>query len=187
MKLILCSNSKRRQELIKLLKKPFIVYPVKINENIKTNTPEGLVKKLALIKAIEGAKKFSTGISIGADTIVVSNKNEIICKPKNLSDAFKILKKLNGTWHKVLTGIALINCSNGKTIVDYQISRVKMRKLKDIQIKILAKKHLDKAGAYAVQEKNDKVIEKIIGDYYNVVGFPIKKLSVLIKKICLLN
>ena len=182
MKLILCSNSPRRKQLIKKLQMPYIIYPVDVNENIKTRTPVELVTKLALLKSTHGAMHFSSGITIGADTIVVANDNKIIGKPKNHDDAFRILKKLSGTAHTVYTGIALINCATGSALVDFETTKVRMRKLADSEIKNISKKHLDKAGAYAVQEKDDNVIEKIYGDYYNVVGFPIKKIKSMLRK-----
>jgi len=181
-KLILCSKSPRRIELIRKLKYPFIVYPVKINENIGIKNPVKLVKKLALEKALMGVKNFDNGIAIGVDTVVVYNK-EIIGKPKNINNAKTILKKLSGTVHKVYTGVALIDCCSGKKIVDYEVTKVKMRKLTDIEINVFAKKHIDKAGSYAVQEKNDAVVTKIYGDYYNVVGFPIKKIKKMLRQL----
>jgi len=180
MKLILCSSSARRKELIKKLCLPYIVYPVNIDENIRTKIPESLVTKLALRKALAGAGRFRKGIAIGADTIVVLG-DKIIGKPRDHRDAERILKKLSGTVHKVYTGLALIDCASGKLVVDYEVSGTKMRPLSVYEIKFYAGKHLDKAGAYAVQEKDDAVVEKIYGDYYNVVGLPLEKLKLLLK------
>jgi septum formation protein len=183
MKLILCSASARRQQLIKLLKMPYIIRPVDVDENVRYKTPVELVCKLALMKSVAGATKFSDGITIGADTIVVSNKKKVIGKPRNNKDAIRILASLSGTVHTVYTGIALIDCSTGNTVVDYEETKVKMRKLSIKELQTIAVKHLDKAGAYAVQETDDRVIEKIYGDYYNVVGLPIRKLKQMIKEI----
>lgn len=167
---------------MKKLNIPFTTHPVKINENISARKPEKLVMKLALMKALAGAKNFSQGIAIGADTIVV-NKGHIIGKPKNYTQAEKILKELSGTMHKVYTGVALVDCTNtARKSVDYEVSGTQMRKLSKDEIKLIAKKHLDKAGAYAVQEKNDLIIKKIYGDYFNVVGLPIRKVKSMLKE-----
>ena len=167
---------------MKKLNIPFTTHPVKINENISIKKPEKLVMKLALMKALAGAKNFSQGIAIGADTIVV-NKGRIIGKPKNHTQAEKILKELSGTIHKVYTGVALVDCADtDRNLVDYEVSGTQMRKLSKGEIKLIAKKHLDKAGAYAVQEKNDLIIKKIYGDYFNVVGLPIRKVKSMLKK-----
>lgn len=185
-KLILCSKSARRRKLIKKITQNVIFYSPKLDENIKSKKPSLVVRKLAAMKAKEGAKKFKSGIALGADTIVVCNKT-IIGKPKNRTDAINILKKLSGTTHRVYTGIALIDCASGRKLVDYEATRVTMRRLNPAEIKKIAVKHLDKAGAYAVQKKNERVIEKIHGDYYNVVGLPISKVKQMLYRLLQFN
>ncbi|MBU0951498.1 MAG: septum formation protein Maf [Elusimicrobia bacterium] len=176
MRIILCSSSQRRKELVKKFRLPYIVYQPDVDENIKINDPIKLVKKLALLKALDGTKCFSKGLALGVDTIVVLNR-EIIGKPKNSSDAIRILNKLNGSTHSVYSGFALIDCATGKAVIDYDVTKVKMHRLSRERIKSLSSKHQDKAGAYAVQEKDDCFVEKIYGDYDNVVGLPVKKIK----------
>lgn len=73
MRIILCSSSQRRKELVKKFRLPYIVYQPDVDENIKINDPIKLVKKLALLKALDGTKCFSKGLALGVDTIVVLN------------------------------------------------------------------------------------------------------------------
>ena len=178
MRIILCSSSQIRKELVKKFKIPYFIYHPDVEENIKIHDPIRLVKKLALLKALDGVKRFpeGKGIALGVDTIVVL-LGEIIGKPKDSFEAIKILNKLNGSTHKVYSGFALVDCNTGKTIVDYEVTKVKMRRLTQERLKSLSSKHLDKAGAYAVQEKDDCFVEKIYGDFDNVVGLPVKKIN----------
>jgi septum formation protein len=177
---ILASVSPRRIGLLKQCGLKFRVFPSHIKENTTHKNPINIVKDLALQKAGHVAKKFSKGIIIGADTIVVYKK-KIIGKPKSTKDAGRILSMLNGTFHRVYTGIAVIDAQSGKVRSACEVSRVKMRKLSAEEIKGFSGKHMDKAGAYAVQEKDDAFVDHIDGDYYNVVGLPLKKLAGLLK------
>ncbi|MCX5781628.1 MAG: Maf family protein [Elusimicrobia bacterium] len=177
---ILASVSPRRIALLKQWGLKFKIIPSHIKEHTLLKKPSFIVKELALRKAESVAKKLKEGLVIGADTIVVL-KGHIIGKPADELHSREILKKLNGSFHKVYTGIAVIDSKTNQKKVDYEVSRVKMRKLSDTEINKLAGKHMDKAGAYAVQEKDDAFVEKIFGDYYNVVGLPYKKTKKLLK------
>ena len=177
--IILASASPRRQKLLKQWRVKFKTIPSRIIEKTDFKAPSRIVTDLALQKAESVAKKFKTGIVIGADTIVVL-KGEIIGKPDNPAHAASILTKLNGSYHRVYSGIAVINAATGKTVTAFEVSRVKMRKLSTEEIKKFSVKHLDKAGAYAVQEKGDAFVEKIEGDYFNVVGLPYAKLKAVL-------
>ncbi|MCK9582968.1 MAG: Maf family protein [Endomicrobiales bacterium] len=179
-KLILASLSPRRKELLRKAGVSFSILPSRINEETTKKMPYAIVKDLAAQKAIAVGKKLKDGIVIGADTIVVY-KNHIIGKPKNNEEAIKILSTLSGTWHRVYTGLALFAPKSGRLIRSYDVSRVKIRKLTKQEIISVSDKHLDKAGAYAVQEVEDDFVEKIVGDYNNVVGLPVKKLAKMLK------
>ena len=174
--IILASASPRRSALLKKCGLKFSVIPSRVNENTRLKKPSAIVKELALRKAVSVAGKLKDGIVIGADTIVVL-KGEIIGKPAGEKDAEKILSKLNGTCHRVYSGIAVVNAASGLGKTCFEVSKVKMRRIPRSKIKRLSKKHLDKAGAYAIQEKSDAFVEKIDGDYYNVVGLPYGKLK----------
>ena len=177
---ILASSSPRRIELLKQCGLKCKILPSNIKEDTKFKKPLNIVKDLAFKKAVFVAKKLKEGIVIGADTIVVF-KGKIIGKPKSNKDSHRILSMLNGTFHRVYSGVAIIDAKTLKSEVGYEVSRVKMRKLSKDEINNFAGKHMDKAGAYAVQEQNDAFVDKIEGDYYNVVGLPLKKLAILLK------
>jgi septum formation protein len=177
--IILASASPRRQKLLKEWGVKFKTVPSRIIENTVFKAPYRIVTDLALQKAESVAKNFKAGIVIGADTIVVL-KGEIIGKPDNPAHAARILAKLNGSYHRVYSGIAVIDAATRKTRTAFEVSRVKMRKLSSDEISKFSHKHLDKAGAYAVQEKGDAFVEKIEGDYFNVVGLPYDKLKAVL-------
>lgn len=174
--IILASASPRRRKLLKEWGVKFRAVSSNITEKTNFKNPARIVMDLARQKAASVAKKFKTGIVIGADTIVVL-KGEIIGKPAGPADAARILSKLNGSYHRVYSGIAVIDAATGRLRAAFEVSRVKMRKLSADEVKKFSSKHLDKAGAYAVQEKGDAFVEKIEGDYFNVVGLPYARLK----------
>jgi len=180
-KIVLASASPRRISLMKEWGFSCIVTPSHIRENTRFIRPSAIVKDLAVRKASAVALTIDSGIVLGADTIVVLN-GAIIGKPKNHADAIRILKALSGSFHAVYTGIALIDAASGAQVVDYDVARVKMRRFDPAEITGLAGKHLDKAGAYAVQETEDRFVDSIKGDYYTVVGLPKKKLFECLNK-----
>jgi len=181
MKIILASASPRRIELLKRWGMKFEVSPSRADESTDLKKPSAIVKTLALRKASSVAAGRKEGLVIGADTIVVLN-GEIIGKPRNKKDSLRILSGLNGSYHRVYSGMAVIDAATGRTVVDYEVSRVKTRKFSPAELESLAGKHMDKAGAYAVQEKDDAFVESIEGDYFNVVGLPYFGLKKLLKK-----
>lgn len=173
--LILASASPRRKQLLKEWKIPFRVVPSRIHEPPPgKQTPAAYTKKLALAKAMAVAKKVKTGWVLGADTIVL-HKGEILGKPANLAAGRAMLNRLQGTTHRVVTGIALVNAKTGKKKTAHQVTRVTMRKLTPSEISRFAKKNLDKSGCYAAQETKDPVIKKVVGSYSNVVGLPMEQ------------
>ena len=184
-KIVLASASPRRKELLRKLVKKFKVLPSRINEaKIKARSPESFAVKAALAKAEDVALKVKKSVVIGADTIVVLGKT-ILGKPKNRKDAFKMLKKLVGRTHKVITGIAVVDLEAGKKYADFVVTKIKMKKVSDQEIKDYVKtgKPLDKAGSYGIQEIEEVFIEQIEGDYENVVGLPVIKLKELLCQI----
>lgn len=180
--IILASRSPRRMYLLKKHRIPFKIRVSHVSEKTSKKYPPAVVKELSLRKARAVAGKLKKGLVMGADTIVVK-KGKIIGKPRNRKHAMYILRLLNGSVNYVYTAIAFIDAATGKEWVDFEKSKVIMRNLPDKRLKIFAKKHFDKAGAYAVQEKNDAFVKKVIGDYTNVVGLPIPLLKQMLKKI----
>lgn len=173
-KIILASASPRRRELLKNENIPFEVIVSTANEkNFSPLGPEHLVIENALLKADDVAKKFPNDIVLGADTIVVLN-NKIFGKPKNLQNAIDMLKELQGTTHTVYTGIALVRKHDKKILKKSESSFVTFKKLsiQDIENYITKVNVMDKAGAYAIQEHSNLIIDKISGNFDNVMGLP---------------
>lgn len=177
--IVLASGSPQRKKILRSAGIKFKIYPSHIKETIKKNlTPAEIVKDLAYRKANFVAAKFPERFVLGADTMVFI-KGKLIGKPVNEADARKILNQLSAAWQKVYTGVAVI-CRNGNVQkIGVAVSSVKLKKLQEKDILRSIKKHMDKAGAYAVQEKGDPYVEQIRGDYDNVVGLPMR----LVKKL----
>jgi len=184
MKIILASTSPRRLELLRGLGLKVKVVGSRVKESkFNIENPEKLVKTLALTKAQEVARRTKEGLIIGADTIVVL-KGKILGKPKGEGEAVAMLRKLSGKTHEVLTGLAVIDASTGKTKVDFVRTKVKFRKLSGGEISnyVATDKPFDKAGAYAIQEKAGLFVEKVDGCYFNVVGLPLARLAEILKE-----
>ncbi len=187
-KLILASGSPRRAEILGFVGWEFEKHAADIDETeLDGEKPAEYVQRLAKEKAERVAVQNEDKLVLGADTIVVID-DKIIGKPVDLDDARKMLKTLSGRWHEVLTGVAIVKNSKFKiqdskedknnrlqSVVDFQTTRVKFSELNDQEIEFLVQKGepLDKAGAYAVQAQAALFIERIEGDYWNVVGLPI--------------
>lgn len=181
MKLILASKSPRRIEILRGLSKKFEVIPARGAEYTHYKRPHLQVADLSAHKAFEVALQNPYALVIGADTLVYCG-GEVIGKPKNQQDALRILRKLNGAWQTVYTGVTLICMAEKKFVRGVDKTRCKARTLPLEQLKEMAGKHLDKAGAYAVQDKDDKFIDKIVGSRSNVVGFPVELFTEMLKE-----
>jgi septum formation protein len=178
-KIILASSSPRRIELLKQWGISFRVIPSGVDENTSLIKPSYLVRELAYRKGCYVAKRYPCSLVLSADTIVVLN-GRIVGKPINRKESEEIVRALNGSKHKVYTGVAIIE--NDQKSVFYDVACVKMRKLPENELRQLFGKHMDKAGSYAVQDADDSFVEKIYGDYYTVVGLPYIKLVAELRK-----
>lgn len=182
-KIVLASASPRRFELLKKIGLEFEVYPAEIDENIEDFVgAKEVVEKLSINKALNVAKKLSGNfVVIGADTVVWCDK--ILGKPKSKEQAFDMLNKLSGRWHKVYTGVCVADLQ-GKTISDYEVTDVKIKKLSCDEIKgyIDTNEPMDKAGSYGIQGLGALLVERIEGCYFNVVGLPLGKTANILKK-----
>ncbi|MBR0277623.1 MAG: septum formation inhibitor Maf [Clostridia bacterium] len=179
MKIILASASPRRKTLMDLLGLDFEVVIGNIKENTVHKAPENIVCDLSYQKALDVSKKLDKEhIIIGADTIVAYD-NQILGKPKSKKDAVNMLKKLSGNTHSVYTGFTIIRNSDGKTITDYEKSDVTFYNIADsiIEKYVNTGEPMDKAGAYSIQGIASSFIKNLKGDYNNVVGLPIYKVS----------
>jgi septum formation protein len=180
-KIILASASPRRKEILSLLFDTFEILPANIDESVVSfKNPKKAVSQLAKKKALSVYEKNQESVVIGADTIVVY-KNKVLGKPKDKEDAFNMLKLLSGKKHKVITGVAII--SKQFQTEFFEISDVYFSTLTDDEINkyIETKEPFDKAGSYAIQGIAGKFIEKIKGDYHNIVGFPLHKTYSILK------
>ena len=183
MNIILTSASPRRKEILKNANVKFKVMSSSIEElTLNNESPCQMVMRLAFEKGMDIASRQKSDLIISADTIVVLDDN-ILGKPKDDIHARKMITNLSGRNHQVMTGISLINLDNNKKIIDYVISNVKFKNLSedDINDYIKTKESLDKAGAYGIQGYGALLVEEIQGDYFNIVGLPISKLSDLLK------
>ncbi len=184
-KIVLASKSPRRKELLELLGISFFVHPSNAEEKYnKGALPYEIVEQLALAKAKDVSSNYDDAIIIGTDTIVVY-EGSILGKPKNKIEAFDMLKQLQGHTHQVFSGLALIDSATGKSIVSHRVTKVHMYPLTDSQINfyINTEEPLDKAGSYGIQGIGSLFIEKIEGDYFNVVGLPLSLLRELLMSI----
>ena len=184
-KIILSSASPRRKELLEQIGVKFDIIVSDIDENIDGDMdPTELVKKLALMKAenVYDSAKDKDLVVIGADTIVV-HEGSIIGKPADEKDAFEILSRLSDSVNYVYTGVAVV--SRGSIITFYEKTKVHMKNMteKDIYEYIKTSEPMDKAGAYGIQGLGAVFVEKIEGDYNNVVGLPLARLYDVIKEL----
>lgn len=183
--LLLASQSPRRRFLLSLLGLEFDVTSVEINEvKFASLLPSDIVCELAERKAIEASKLFDKHIIITADTLVFLD-NEVLTKPTNREDAYRILKLLSGRTHQVYTGIAILDPKTKSMLIEFEKTDVTIRNLEDEEIwgYINSGSPMDKAGAYGIQDDFGAVfVERIEGDYYNVVGLPLCKLYKMLKK-----
>jgi septum formation protein len=179
--LILASGSPRRKSLLRKAGFRFVVKPSAVSEASEIANPSRRVESLALRKAQAVSKTITRGLVLGADTLVVLG-SRILGKPIDSDDAYRMLYRLSGSTHRVITGVALVDAASGKTSVSSAESKVRMKKLPLERLLVLSRRHLDKAGSYAIQEKNDPIASVIKGSYDNVVGLPVDLVKKMIAK-----
>jgi len=173
--IVLASASPRRAELLESAGIIFTVVPGDMDETpLPAEEPVAHVLRLAKGKAAEVAARAEGRFFIGADTIVLCD-GEIMGKPCDNADAVRMLRKLSGRVHQVITGFALLDRSSGKVISRSVGTDVKFKTLTDAEIAAYAATGcpLDKAGAYAIQGGAAYMVERIDGSYTNVVGLPL--------------
>jgi septum formation protein len=185
MRLLLASASPRRAELLKAAGYEFDVRPVNIDESLRPGeTPQAYVARLADEKSARGAELAGTNdvAIIGADTIVVVD-SEILGKPADARDAERMLRRLSGRTHQVLTGVSLrVNETVAATV---EVSEVVFSALSEDQVRwyVDSGEGLDKAGAYAIQGLASRFIPAVHGSYSNVVGLPVAAVERLISQL----
>ena len=176
--LILASASPRRAELLKLLRVKFRIIPSDATEVVHEHlTPLEICQLNAHRKARAVAKRIPDALVIGADTLVFLD-NKILSKPRNRAAARRMLARLQGRTHQVVTGVSLIQLRTHRERVFAISTDVLFHPLDAGQIRDYLSRinTLDKAGAYAIQESGEKIISEISGSYSNVVGLPVERL-----------
>ena len=177
-KVILASESPRRAEILKMIKVNFEAVPSKIKEEINPNIEQNEVAiSISRAKAETISHKYPNDIIIGADTIVVFNK-EIFGKPKDKNESKKMLKALSGKSHKVITGVTIMNKRLRLLKTFSETTEVFVQKIPNKKIEFYINNYntLDKAGSYGIQDWFSVWVKKINGCYYNVMGLPVSKL-----------
>ena len=182
-KIILASKSPRRKELLSEFIRDFEIIPDNSDEVVDNSLPpEEAVRRIAAKKAENVAKKIDgSALIIAADTVVFID-GVIMGKPTDEKNAKEMLRSLSGREHHVCTGIAVIDTESGKTASDFERTAVHFKHLSDDEIDRYIKtgEPMDKAGAYGIQNIGALFVEGIKGDYFNVVGLPLCKLSQLL-------
>jgi len=173
--LILASQSPRRTQILSFLSiQHKIVQPVGVDETPrKGETASALVKRLAILKAKAVSKKHPRELVLAADT-VVAYQGKVFGKPKDALEARAMLLNLEGKWHEVWSGVALVK--KGKLKSHIEKTRVLFGKIprKDLDSYLKTKEPYDKAAAYAIQGTAGQWIKKWEGDYFNVMGLPVQ-------------
>jgi septum formation protein len=183
--IILASASPRRKELLEKIGLQFQVDPSNFPEQLRQDLPpEGLVKFISIGKARLVASKYPDAVIIAADTIGVIH-DHVIGKPHTAGEAIRMLQDLSGKTHRVITGLTLLDTGSCKMLTRTVETRVRIKKLSlpEIENYVKSGEPLDKAGAYAIQGLGSLIVEKIFGDYYNVVGLPLNTLSDCLKEL----
>lgn len=177
--IILASASPRRKDILSITGLRFSICESDYKEDISLPLrPRALARFLSCKKAEAVAHKYKNAIIIAADTFIVF-KDRLLGKPHTDKEAGKMLRLLNGKAHSVITGFTIMDTANAKTISRSVETKVYFRKLgmDEIRAYVRSKEPLDKAGAYAVQGLGAVFIERIDGDFFNVMGLPLCALT----------
>ncbi len=175
MNIILASQSPRRRELLGLFHRPFTVRVADVDETMdETLAPYDEVARVSRLKALAVERKEDDAV-IAADTIVVC-ENRVLGKPGDVADAKAMLQLLSGRDHQVMTGMTVVRGREIRTVTE--VTDIHFRELSEAEIDgyIATGEPMDKAGSYGIQGGAALFAEKMVGDYYNVMGLPVCKL-----------
>lgn len=175
-KLVLASGSPRRAKILHAVGWPFEMMAANVDESrFEYEAAVPYVRRLAQTKAETVAENLPSGLVLGADTVVLVD-GEILGQPSDAQDARRMLKLLSGRWHEVLTAVALVRAGQGQVMADHEKTRVRFAEMSVAEIDwyVETGEPMDKAGAYAVQGSAALFIEEIQGDYFNIVGLPVR-------------
>ena len=182
MKLILASASPRRQELLKLFGIPFTVRVADIDETMDPQLPPyDEVARVSRAKAMAVPRK-NGDVVIAADTIVVC-AGKVLGKPRDEEDAKAMLSLLSGRDHQVMTGCTLLRGEKCETFTEVTDIHFRPLSKKEIENYVATGEPMDKAGSYGIQGGAALFCQRMVGDYYNVMGLPVCALGESLKKI----
>ncbi|PYN02300.1 MAG: septum formation protein Maf [Candidatus Rokuibacteriota bacterium] len=175
MRLVLASASPRRRELLRQICPEFDVVPSEIDETLDGGPTAEAVARLALRKARAGAAHAPSAIVLAADTVVVID-GMALGKPAGAQEARAMLMRLRGRAHEVVTGVAVVEAGAGREASTTVVSRVLMASYPDTTIEayVASGAPLDKAGGYAIQDLDGRLVDALVGSYTNVVGLPLE-------------
>lgn len=176
---ILASASPRRQDLLRRAGFSFQIFVPEVEEIVRAGAfYRETALANALLKAEGAAESFPDAVVIGADTVIEMD-GEILGKPRDEQDAFRILRILSGRTHEVVTGVAVLVKNENIRIRFADVTKVTFQELPDEVIRTyLSRVHvLDKAGAYGIQEQGDLLLERMEGSLDNVIGLPVERLT----------
>ena len=182
MQLILASASPRRKELLGLFHIPFTIRVADIDETMDhTKSPCDEVGRVSRLKAL-AVERQDDDIVIAADTIVVCN-GSVLGKPKSEAEAVFMLQLLSGRDHQVMTGCTVLRGNRTETFTEVTDLHFRPLSRKEIENYVASGEPMDKAGSYGIQGGAALFCERMAGDYYNVMGLPVCRLSQVLKKI----
>ena len=183
-KLVLASESPRRRELLEMIGLSFRVAKSNVEEKFNPRLrARGQAEYLSLQKAQAVAERFVDAIIIGVDEVVTID-SDVLGKPDNNESARRMLEKLQGRVHRVITPYTIIDSPTKRTVTESVETKVYVRRIsrKEMEWYIATGEPFDKAGGYGIQGKGSVFIEKIEGDYFTVVGLPISSLILSLRK-----
>ena len=182
MQLILASASPRRKELLGLFKIPFSIRVADIDETMdNTKSPFDEVARVSRLKALAIGRQ-PDDVVIAADTIVVC-EGKVLGKPKSETEAVEMLSLLSGRDHQVMTGCTVLAGNRAETFTEVTDLHFRPLSRKEIENYVASGEPMDKAGAYGIQGGAALFCERMVGDYYNVMGLPVCRLGQVLKSI----
>lgn len=184
-RIILASGSPRRAEILKTVNWPFAVVSPDIDETRYENEDAvTYVQRLALAKAQTVSQWVTGSLIVAADTTVVIGE-QILEKPRDQNDARLMLRQLSGQWHQVITGVALLDGVTAESKVANETTEVKFAMMtpEEIDWYVSSGEPMDKAGAYAIQGLGARFVNGIRGDFFNVMGLPVRLLYQLVQEL----
>lgn len=181
--IILASGSPRRHELLARLGWAFEAHAPNVDEHV-AGTPREMVDQLSERKARAAAADFSSGIVLGADTLVAV-RGEALGKPRDEADARRMLGMLSGRKHEVLTGVCMLDIASGRMVKRVECTQVRFAELteRDIDEYVATGEPMGKAGAYAIQGDAGAFVTEINGSFENVMGLPVEVLELMLRQL----